>query len=127
MVALVLTIVAGSVQAGEDSGTETLEFLEHVAVEIDATDDTSTRMTWDIKVTDGVPVNVFFMPEEGYDDYVDPLKWEFSYYPAHSKNNTDSFKKTVVLNDDIVYYLVIENTGYSSMDTSTVVYDVTWD
>lgn len=127
LLALALATASSSVHAHEDSHTDTLEFLEHVAVEIDATDGSSTKVTWDIKVTEGVPVNVFLMPEEGYDDYIDPLKWEFSYYPAHSKNNTESFKKTVVLNDNIVYYLVIENTGYSSMDNSTVEYEVTWD
>ncbi|MCK5253716.1 MAG: hypothetical protein KAQ96_12240 [Thermoplasmata archaeon] len=127
LVALALATASSSVHAHEDSHTDTLEFLEHVAVEIDATDGSSTKVTWDIKVTEGVPVNVFLMPEEGYDDYIDPLKWKFSYYLAHSKNNTESFKKTVVLNDNIVYYLVIENTGYSSMDNSTVEYEVTWD
>ncbi|NOQ54698.1 MAG: hypothetical protein GQ558_08870, partial [Thermoplasmata archaeon] len=125
-VALVLTTVASSVHAGEDSGTETLAFMEHVAVEIDGTDG-STQVTWDIEVTDGVPVNVLFMPEEGYEEYVDPMEYEFSYYPDHSKNNTMEFRKTVTVNEGIVYYLVIENVGYSSMDISTVEYDVTWD
>ncbi|UCC92717.1 MAG: hypothetical protein JSW25_08645 [Thermoplasmata archaeon] len=124
---LALTALAHPVLAGEESGTETLEWLEYVDIEIDATDDVEFRATWDIQVTDGVPVNVFLMPEEGYNDYVDPLKFEFSYYPAHSKNNTESFKRTVTLPENQLYYLVIENGGVSSINTSTVEYEVTWE
>lgn len=123
---LVLLLLPGAAMAGDEEGTRTLEWLEHVDVEIDNSDGKVLTIEYDVSVTAGVPVNVFFMGEEQYDDYVDPLVFNTTYYSAHSKLNTRDAQKRFTWSEEGVFHLVIENTGYSSMDTTTVEYTVTW-
>jgi hypothetical protein len=125
-VAISLTTVVIPVQAGEDNGTVTLEWLEHIAIRMDVTSITYPGASWDIQVTDGAPVNVYLMRSSQYEDYVDPLQAEFEYDEPNSMLNTTSFSKGPALPGYSVSYLVIESAAFSSMDTSTVEYEVEW-
>ena len=122
-----LLLLAVPVQAGEASGEETLDWLDYIDVTIDNTDGDSLSIAYDVEVTEGVAVNVYFVDQEGYDDYVDPLVVNFSYYVSYSVLNTKDAEKDWTWNDEGNFYVIIENAGVSSMDTSTVKYEVTWD
>jgi hypothetical protein len=127
-VIVLLTVLLASTPAlaGEEKGTDTLEFLEYVDVMIDNTDGKTMRVHYSVEVTAGVNVNVYFMDKEGYDDYKDPLVMNLSYYPGHSVLDTKGAERTFTWSEEGEFYLVIDNTGFSSMDTATVDYDVTW-
>lgn len=122
-VALMLTTAAGSVLAGEDSGTETVDFFDPFSVEMDLADDSSMKVSWDIKVTDGVPVNVALLDENNYDKFSQGLRYE--PYEGHQYNYTNISKRTVTVSEEGKYYLVVETT-HSSMETSTIDYTVKW-
>jgi hypothetical protein len=126
LLALAVIFATGVASAGERSGTEVLEFYEYIDIGIDV-DKTPMRLTVDVTVTEGVPVNVFFMDDEGFDEYVATAGHDFTYDKANSKNNTDGFHRQFTVRDEGVHHLVIENKLYSSMDTSTVEYEVSWE
>jgi hypothetical protein len=126
VVALIaLLLLAMPVQAGEDSGEKTLMWLEHHAVEIDNSGNDQLRISYDVQVTDGVNVNIYFMDEGNYDKFTDFEN--FSYYQSYSIKDTDGAEKEWTWSKGGTFYVVIENAGWQSLDTSTVEYDVTWD
>ena len=82
---------------------------------------------WDIRVTDGAPVNVYFLREWAYMyQYSDPLADSFNYDDGYSRLNTTSYSRTVGLFEDGANYLVIECAGFSAIDFSDVEYEVEW-
>ncbi|NIP36918.1 MAG: hypothetical protein GWN18_18275 [Thermoplasmata archaeon] len=121
-VALALTIVACPALAGEESGTETIFGMDPFSIEIEATGNDEMRVAWDIKVTDGVPVNIVLLDEENHDKFTSYLRYEA--YKGHEYNYTNSSKKSVKVEEG-TYFLAIES-AHSSMDSSTVDYEVKW-
>ncbi len=121
-VALALTIVACPALAGESSGTETIFGMDPFSIEIDATGSDEMRVSWDIKVTDGVPVHIVLLDEENHDKFMSHLRYEA--YKGHQYNYTNSSKKSVEVEEG-TYFLAIES-AHSSMDSSTVDYEVKW-
>ncbi|NOQ53024.1 MAG: hypothetical protein GQ558_00295 [Thermoplasmata archaeon] len=121
-----MLLVAVPVQAGEASGEETLDWLDYIDVTIDNNDGDSLSITYDVEVTEGVAVNVYFVDQQGYDDYVDPLIANFSYFVSYSVLNTKDAEQDWTWNDKGDFYVIIENAGDSSVNTSTVKYKVTW-
>jgi len=124
LVALMLTTTTGSALAGEDSGTETIDFFEPFGIEIDNSDGISMKVSWDIKLVDGVPVNIALLDETNYYNFTHGMM--YNAYKGNEKNYTESFKKTITIKDEGIFYLAIAS-AQSSMDTSTVEYKVTWD
>ena len=122
---IALLLVAVPVQAGEESGEKTLGWLDHFAVEINNTDGDRLRISYDVEVTDGVNVNIYFMDEEGYDDFV--AFQNFSYFELYSVKDTDGAEKEWTWTKEGTFYVVIENAGWQSFDITTFDYDVEWD
>ena len=125
--ALALSTAAVPANAGEDSGTVTLYWLETHVIEMNPEGWRKMEASWDIRVTDGSPVNVYFLSLGQYLLYTASPYEEFDYMELSSKLNTTSFSKTANLMDGEPSYLVIECAGFSSIDSSDVEYEVEWD
>ncbi len=120
-----LLLVAVPVQAGEASGEETLDLIDyHIDIEIDNTDGDSLSSAYDVEVTEGVAVNVYFVDQQGYEDYIALIN--FSYFVSYSVLNTKDADKEWTWNDEGIFYVIIDTTALSSTDNSTVKYKVTW-
>ena len=124
-VLLALLLVAVPVQAEEESGQETIYWLEHHAVEIDNTDGKQMKISYDVQVTSGVNVNIYFMDEDGYDDFTSFQN--FTYFQSQSRKDTDGANVEWTWNKEGTFYVVIENAGWQSIDETTFDYEVTWD
>ncbi len=121
-----LLLMAVPVQAGEASGVEILNWLEYIDIKIDNTEGGDLNIAYDVEVANGSAVNVYFVDEQGYDDYVDPLVANFTYYVSYSDLNTKDTDKDWTWSEEGNFYVIIENAGLTSMDTSEVRYEVTW-
>lgn len=119
---LSLVVVAGSVSAGEKSGTQTIMGMDPYAIKIEVSGDESVKVSWDLNLTDGVPFNAALVDEENYALFSLGLGYEA--YKGCRKDYTTDYEHSVQA-DEGTYYLVIES-AHSSMDSSTVKYDVTW-
>ena len=119
---LLLTTVAVPALAGEESGTETIMGMDPFSISFENTGSDPMKVSWDITVTDGVPINIVLLDEENYGKFTSYLRYEA--YEGHQYNYTNSSKRTVNV-DEGKYYLVLES-AHSSMDSSTVRYEVTW-
>ncbi|UCC93979.1 MAG: hypothetical protein JSW25_04760, partial [Thermoplasmata archaeon] len=124
--ALALSIVASPVSGEEASGTETVYWGDHYAIEMNCPDDSGHMVEWDIRVTDGSPVNVYFMSSGQYREYTNPLIDDFSYDEEVSMFNVTSYSKRTGMWNSQDNYLVIETAGHSAIDHSTVDYEVEW-
>jgi hypothetical protein len=123
LIALALTLVGSPALAGEESGTETVEFFDPLTVEMDLSDDSNLKITWNIQVTDGVPVNVVLLDDDNIDKFTQGLRFEA--YQGHQYNYTNSSRRTVTVSEEGTYHLAVETT-HSSMETSTIDYTVKW-
>jgi hypothetical protein len=124
--ALALSIVAFPVSGEEASGTVEIHWLEHFAIEMDGSDAFNNDFACDIRVTDGPPVNIYIMNEGQYSKYTDPLNDDLNYEVVTLELNTTSFNTRKKMWEGTNNYLVIECAGHSSMDSSTVEYEVEW-
>jgi hypothetical protein len=124
--ALALSIAAVPANAGEESGTVTLYMEEHIVIPINITPAADNNVRMDIQVTDGVPVNVYYLIDVQYLECSDPKQDEFRYVEEYSMLNTMSFRKTVQPFEINSNYLIIETTGLSGMDFSNVEYELEW-
>jgi hypothetical protein len=120
---LVLATVAAPALGGEESGTETIMGMDPFSIDFENTGSDPMDVSWDITVTDGVPVNIVLLDEENHGQFTSGLRYEA--YEGHQYNYTTSSKRTVSVEEGR-YYLVIES-AHSSMDSSTVNYVVKWD
>jgi hypothetical protein len=125
--ALTLSIATVPANGEETSGTVTLYWLEYHAIEMNSRALMDMEASWDIRVTDGAPVNVYFMSSAQYQLFEDPLYDDLEYSELYSMLNTTSFSRSARLMDGQRDYLVIECAGFSSIDSSTVEYEVEWD
>ena len=122
-VVLALSAVAGPATAGERSGTETIPGMEPFSISFENAGSGEMKVSWNVQVTDGVPVNVVLLDEENHGKFTDYLRYEA--YRGHQYNYTNSSRRTVNVEEGR-YYLAIES-AHSSMETSTVDYEVKWD
>lgn len=124
---LAMALAATPASGGAEDGTITLYWQENIAFEINASTFGAGIARWEIRVTDGAPVNVYFMRDWNYiHEYSDPLVETFNYEERHSRLNTTSFSNTIHLFIRSVSYLVIECAGLSAIDHSDVEYEVEW-
>ncbi len=120
-VAIALTVVTVPALAGDDRGTETIFGMDPLYIDFENTGTDEMKVFWDIRVTDGVPVNVVLLDEENRDLYPG-LAYEA--YKGHQYTYVNRSKETVMVEKG-KYSLAIES-AHSSMDSSTVDYKVEW-
>ena len=120
-VAIALSMVAVPAMAGEESGTETIFGMDPFFIEFENTGSEEMKVSWDIKVTSGAPINVVLLDEENRDKFPG-LAYEA--YKDHEYSYVNSSKKSERV-DEGKYFLAIEG-AHSSEDTSVVEYEVVW-
>ena len=120
-VVMALSIAAVPAMADEESGTETIFGMDPFFIEFENPDSAEMKVSWDIKVISGVPINVVLLDEDNRDKYPG-LSYEA--YKGHEYSYVNSSKESVRV-DEGKYFLAIEG-AHSSMDTSEVEYEVVW-
>jgi len=115
--------------AGSDSGTKRLYEGNFIAVEIPFTSDSalSLDISYEVTVTSGPAVDVYFMDEVGYWAFVEPGAGEFSYYAAHSYVGTTYATDSFAWYEKGTFYVVVQQTGGSQTSASDVEYAVEWE
>ncbi len=124
---MLVTLLAPPALAGESSGTRTIAVDDPLVVEILFYDGISISIFYDVSVLSGPPINVLFLDESDYTEYISPEYDEFSYYSAHSHLNTDSAYDSFTWSDEGTYYIVVEHGPNLLDDASLVEFDVTWE
>ncbi|UCC92716.1 MAG: hypothetical protein JSW25_08640 [Thermoplasmata archaeon] len=120
-----MLLLAGFSLAGKDSGTETLDTGDHVAVTIPNGDGDALEVTVDIKVTSGPNVDAYFLDEENYEAY--QAGEEFDSYEGYSEDDIDEFDTSFVFATKGKFFVVIESTATEANQTTTVEYKVSWE
>jgi hypothetical protein len=105
------------------TGTCTLSFGEHLDVHVDFDEGTSIDIAYEVTVTEGPPVNVYFVDSDGREDYLDPAATGFSCFKAWSSTGTTHAREEFTIDTHGDYYVIIENTA-ASLDNATVEYTV---
>ena len=131
--AMVLVLVlAGAANAKKEEGTETVGVGDHIAIEIENSGDGDLDVRYFIAVTEGPAIDIFFMDEESYAEYLN--EDDFDYYPEYSTLDTTFVDKTFVWDEQGVYYVVIDNTLSGTLppeppeeQNATLRYIVTWE
>jgi len=117
-------LVASPALAEKKKGTETLEWDDYVAVKMEL--DGTQTISYDVTVTGGVNVNVWFLEQSQYDDYVQT--GEFGYYVLFSTQDTRSASTDFAWTDSGNHYIVIDTINIAGLnETATVEYNVEWD
>lgn len=106
LIALLLTSVPAL--GGKEVGTETLAINDSIDFHIDASDGGPTDIAYEVVVTDGPEIDVFFMDAECYESFLvgDP----FEYYIDMSVLGTQDAKKEWTWSQEGEFYIVIDNT-----------------
>jgi hypothetical protein len=132
MVLLMLSVTATQAEAHREEDTTTLSLGEHLAVLVENPGDGDIDVRYFVVVTEGPPVDVFFMNEEAYDDYENAE--EFSYYSDYSVLNSSKVDEAFVWDGEGDYFVVIDFTSSGTeppiepdQQTVTVTYVITWD
>jgi hypothetical protein len=122
-----VVLLAGTVSAGKEKGTdEVLEWGDFIGIRID-TMERSTEVEYDVTVTEGARVSVYYVPEEGWEEYNDVESMTFKYVPTWSVQDTRSARKSFTETDGGAWYVIIENADLDAPGVnSTVSYEVTW-
>jgi hypothetical protein len=128
---VLLLVLAGAANAKKEEGTKTVEAGDHIAIEIEKSGDEDLDVRYFIAVTAGPAIDVFFMDEESYADYLNET--DFDYYPEYSTLDVTNVDKAFVWDELGVYYVVIDNTDSGTLlpeppeeQNATLRYIVTW-
>ena len=121
-------LLVGHASADKESGTdEVLAWGDFIGIRIDTGGD-STEVEYDVTVTQGANVSVYYVPEKGWEEYNDETSPTFKYAPAYSVLETRSASKSFTETDGGVWYVIIENTDMSAVgENSTLTYEVIWE
>ena len=131
--AMVLVLVlAGASNAKKEEGTETVEVGDHIAIEIENSGDEDIDVRYFVVVTEGPAIDVFFMDEESYAEYVD--EGDFDYYPEYSVLDSSFVDKTFLWDEKGDFDVVIHNRLSGTLppeppeeQNATLRYIVTWE
>jgi hypothetical protein len=122
-----LVLLPGATSAGEIKDTETLEWGDSVDVHIDNTDGKALEIRYEVSVTEGVPIDVYFVDEEDLQAFKDPEGSNLSYYKVHSTVGVREVVKEFDWDRKGEFYVVIFNPGPTTSDNATVEYEVAWE
>ena len=124
-----LALLATPALALRDSGTRTLVYGDFLSVEIpfESSSSISIDITYDVTVTSGPGVNVYFMDKASYLEFTSGTSSELSYYAAHSYLGTAHASDSFTWYEKGTYYIVVQHTGEGLEDNSVVVYEAEWE
>lgn len=119
---LALAALAACAEAEKQTNTQVLEFGDYIGVKIED-DSSSMDIAYDVKVTAGPSVNVYFMEDTDYADLV--AGDDFAYYVVYSVLGTKDVQKDWTWSEKGTYYVVVYNVA-TSIENATVSYTVEW-
>ncbi len=124
-------LVAGTTAGERKEGDDVLVAGEHKAIEIVLEEGEEVEVRIFVAVTDGPLIDVFWMSEEGYDDY--RFDEDFNHYVDYSVVASRNVDKTFLWDGEGKYYVVIDNTASETVppadpefSNATLHYVVTW-
>ena len=130
LVLMLVTVLmlAGTASAGKEEGTnEIFQWGDFKGIKID-TGGSDTEVDYEVTVSEGARISVYYVPEKGWEEYNDDTSDTFSYVPLWSNLDTRSAKESFTETDGGVWYVIIENSDMSAIgENSTVTYKVTWE
>ena len=123
-----LLLLSGIASAEEEEGTgEVLEWGDFIGIKVD-TGDERTDVEYEVTVTDGANVSVYYVPERGWEEYNDEDSGTFKYVPLFSTLSTRSASKSFTETDGGVWYVIIEASDMEAVGVnSTIDYRVSWE
>lgn len=127
LVLMTVLLLAGTATASKEADVTEIPWGDSIYVRIENPDG-NMDITYDVKVTEGTRVNVWFCPQKGKDQYYDDTAATFQYYPEYSSQNVLSAKKDFRMTDSDTFYVIIDVTDMTQIGTnSTVDYKITWE
>lgn len=131
MLLVAFVVLAGSATAGREEGDEILVRDEHIAIQIVLEEGEEIEVRIFVAVTDGPEIDVFFMTEEAYDDYL--TEDDFDHFADYSVIATKNVDTRFDWDGDGTYFVVIDNTISETeppmdpeVSIATLRYVVTW-
>jgi len=131
MLLVAFVVLAGSAIAGREEGDKVLVREEHIAIQIDLEGGEEIEVRIFVAVTDGPKIDVFFMTDEAYEDYL--TEEDFDHFADYSIIATKNVDTRFDWDGDGTYFVVIDNTISETeppMDpdfsSATLRYVVTW-
>ena len=124
-------LLAGTASAGREEGDDVLVAGEHMALPIELEEGEKVEVRIFVAVTDGPPIDVFWMSQEGYDDY--RYSEAFNHYVDYSVIGTRNVDRTFDWDGEGTYFVVVDNTASETtppadpdMANASFRYVVTW-
>jgi len=104
---------------------------EHLAFDIPVERGEVIQVRIFVAVTDGPKIDVFWMSEEGYDDY--RFEVDFNHYVDYSVVGVKNVDKTFTWDGEGTYFVVLDNTASETpppvdpeFSNATLHYVITW-
>lgn len=119
-----LLLMASPVGAGSKKDSLTLEWPDTVDVAIENGDGETLKISYKVEVAGGAPVSVYFLDQEGYDDFKADL--QFDAYSMYSNEGTKGASEEWVWDRKGDFYVVIATEGLDA-NASRLTYSVTWE
>ena len=104
----------------------TIDFGAYVEEQLSFTDRKDRTLHYDVEVTDGAKVNVYFTNATGRQEYING-KVGFFYYSEHSSLDVTKANKEWDWDSSGKFWVIIENNGLNETQSSDVTYDVGYD
>ncbi len=125
---LLCLMASGPALALEEGGTAVVRAGDALAFEINNTEGDDLWIEYEVEVLEGPPVNVWFVDQEGHDEFFDREVGTFSYYPAHTRKESTFANHSFSWDNADVFYVIIDNIGNdASGQNATVEYTITWE
>jgi hypothetical protein len=109
---ILIVSVPGLAGAETESGTETLERGEFLAVEVDFTEGKSCRVSFSLSVSEGPAIDVYFVTQEHFAAYERDVN--FQYIIPLSPQGTRDIEMSEITRVNDVYFLVFDNTDWGT-------------
>jgi hypothetical protein len=104
-----------------------LKMGDTVAITIDNTDGNPLNISYDVLCYEEIPISVYFVDAQGYDDYYDPGADSFDYYSEFSIRDSVHPVMEWTFEEEGVFFIIIANDHHLNPGhTVTVRYEVNW-
>ncbi len=123
IVALITLTLLTAMTPASAATDATIDFGDYVEEDLPFTDRRDRTLHYDVEVTEGASVNVYFTNATGRQEYING-KEDFFYYSEHSSLNVTNASMEWVWDSSGKFWVIIENNGLNETQTSKVTYDV---
>jgi hypothetical protein len=129
LLVLVLCFTVAPASGEKETGTTVIQWGDHLAIKMEL-DFGINIIDWTIEVEEGPPVDVFFLPAMGYQEFTDDRELEFSYYEPGTELQTKWSVEHFEWETRETTYVVIDNSDICGvpyqMNTTVVSYDISY-